>query len=186
MTPFEYLLLFALIVLGVAVNDLADSLHRLLVRKVRWDVLAPLAALVAFLKIVSQWWTWYSGARLASGLTFELFLGILTGSVLLSLLAACSLPDEIPAGELIDLRTYYASVSRQYWILFLLHWLVARAMSLVAEVSLSGRVDLVKSAYLIPPLAASLVFVRARWWHGVCLAAFAVYYLVRLFGRTLS
>jgi hypothetical protein len=100
-----------LIVLGVAVNDLAASLHRLLGGKI-WGVLAPLAAIVAFLKIVSQWWTWYSGARLASGLSFELFLGILTGSILLSLLAACSLPDEAPAGEFIDLRDHYEPSSR--------------------------------------------------------------------------
>jgi hypothetical protein len=186
MTPFEYLLLFTLIVLGVAVNDLAGSLHRLLGRKVRWGVLAPLAAVVAFLKIVSQWWTWYNGAGLANGLTFELFLGILTGSVLLSLLAACSLPDEMPAGEPIDLRAHYARVARQYWILFLLHWLVASGMSVLAEMTLSGRVDLGKSTYLIPPLAVSLLLIRARWWHGVCLASFIVYYVTQLFGRTLS
>lgn len=186
MTAFEYLLLFALIVLGVAVNDLAASLHRLLGRRVRWGLLAPLAAVVAFLKIVSQWWNWYSGARLANGLTFELFLGILTGSVLLSLLAACSLPDEAPPGQPIDLRAHYEKFARQYWTLFLLHWLVARGMSVLAEVSVSGRVDLLKSAYLIPPVAASLLFVRARWWHCACLVAFTVYYIAKLFGRTLS
>jgi hypothetical protein len=176
-------------VLGVAVNDLAASLHRLLGRKVKWDVLAPLAATVAFLKIVSQWWTWYSSARLASDLTFELFLAILTGSVLLSLLAACSLPDEMPAGEPgepVDLEAHYARVARQYWILFLLHWLVARAMSVLAELSLSGSVDLIRSTYLIPLVVVSLLFVRTRSWHGVCLAAFAIYYVVKLFGHTLS
>jgi len=186
MTPFEYLLLFALIVLGVAVNDLAVSLHRLFGRPVRWDALAPLAAVVAFLKIVSQWWTWYGGAGLASALTFELFLGILTGSVLLSLLAACALPDERPPGEAIDLKAHYARFAGQYWILFLLHWLVARGMSVLAEVSTTGTVDVIKSTYLIPPLAASLIIVRTRWWHGLCLVGFTAYYISQLLGRTLN
>ena len=185
MTPFEYLLLFALIVLGVAVNDLAVSLHRLLGRKVLWDLLAPLAGIVAFLKIVSQWWTWYGGARLADGLTFERFLAILTGSVLLSLLAACALPDAKPDQEAIDLKAHYRKVARQYWILFLLHWLVARGMNVLAEISLSGRVDVFKATYMIPPIVISLLIVRSRWWHGACLTAFAIYYVAALFGSTL-
>src|SRR5437667_5006187 len=60
MNPFEYLLLFAAIVLGLAISDLAISLHRLLnaAGRVRWGLLSPLAGIIAFLKIITQWWTW--------------------------------------------------------------------------------------------------------------------------------
>jgi len=72
MGPFEYLLILAVVVLGLALSDLAMSVHRLLAagKRVRWDWLAPLAALVAFLKIVTQWWVWFGAAGIAAHLTF--------------------------------------------------------------------------------------------------------------------
>src|SRR5436190_926509 len=115
MGPFEYLLLFAVIILGLAVSDVALSLHRLLGAgpRVRWDWLAPLAALVAFLKIVTQWWTWFRAEPLAGGLTWEMFLGVLAGAVLLFLIAAASLPDEVPGEGRIDLAAHWAGVRRR-------------------------------------------------------------------------
>jgi riboflavin transporter FmnP len=117
MSPFEYLLLFAAIILGLAIADLAMSIHRLLAAgaRVSWDWLAPLAAFVVFLKIVTQWWTWYGASRIASGLTFEMFLAVLVASILLFLLTAVSLPDDFGERS-IDLRDYYASVSRRFWL----------------------------------------------------------------------
>jgi hypothetical protein len=111
--PFEYLMMFTAVILGLAVCDLAVSIHRLVAAgaRVRWDWLAPLAALVVFLKIVSQWWTFFNAGPLAKGLTFEMFLGVLVASVLLFLLAADALPDEAPEGR-IDLRAHYESVQR--------------------------------------------------------------------------
>ena len=50
MSPFEYLLAFAAVVLGLATSDLAMSLNKLLNAgsRVRWGLLAPLAALWRF------------------------------------------------------------------------------------------------------------------------------------------
>jgi hypothetical protein len=55
MGQFEYLLILASVILGLAVSDIAVSLNRLLEVRVRWDWLAPLAAVLAFLKITAQW-----------------------------------------------------------------------------------------------------------------------------------
>jgi len=187
MGPFEYLLLFAAIILGLATTDLATSLHRLLVAgaRVRWDWLAPLAAVVAFLKIVTQWWTWFGVERIARGLTFEMFLGVLIGAVLLFLMAAAALPDETPEGP-IDLRAHYAQVSRRYWVLFALHWTWTAMVSIWAQMQIEGaRLDLRSPAYLIIPLALSLVFIRNRWWHTLCLAGLAVLYVGQFFGQPL-
>lgn len=188
MAPFEYLVLFAAIVMAIAVTDLATSLHRLLAAgpRVRWHWLAPLAALVAFLKIVTQWWTWYEGSNFAQGLTFELFLGVLAVAILLVLLAAAALPDEFGKDETMDLEVHYATVSRRYWILFALHWTLWVSLNRWGRAAVGGeRLDLLDPTYLIGPLALSLVFVRNRWWHTICLAGFVILYVARLYGRPL-
>ena len=143
MGAFEYLLLFAAVILGLAVTDLAISLHKVLSagNRVRWDLLAPLAGLVAFLKIVTQWWTWHAADRLAQGLTFEMFIGLLVGAVLLFLLAASALPDEIGKDERVDLGAHYRSVSQRYWTLFLLHWLLMNGVSVWAQMQLEGAAE---------------------------------------------
>lgn len=188
MGPFEYLLLFAAIILGLAVCDLATSLHRLLGAgaRVRWDWLAPLAALVAFLKIVTQWWSWFGVERIARGLTFEMFLGVLVGAVLLFLMAAAALPDEVREGP-VDLRAHYAQVSRRYWILFTAHWVLMAGVSIWAQMQIEGaRLSLASPVYLMIPLAISLVIVRNRWWHTICLSGLIVLYVGQLFGHPLA
>ena len=119
MRPFEYLLLFAVVILGLAVSELAINLNRLLKAKslVRWDVLAPLAALVAFLKIVTQWWVWFQAEAVANAMTFEMYLVVLIEAVLLFLLAGVTLPGEVPE-QGISLRDSYESIRQRFWLLF--------------------------------------------------------------------
>ena len=188
MAPFEYLLLFVSVIFGLAVSDLAMSLHRLLGAgpRVRWDALAPLAALVTFLKIVTQWWSWFSDASIARGLTWEMFLGVLAGAVLLFLMAAAALPDEAPADSPIDLAAHWEAVSRRYWILFLAHWLVSNAVTVWAQVSLAHARWTFGWGYLLGPLILSLILIRNRWWQGLCLAGFAILYVSQFFGRPLG
>lgn len=184
MSPFEYLLLFAAIILGLAITYLALSLHRLLGagRRVRWDWLAPLAALVAFLKIVTQWWSWYGVEGLAGGLTFEMFVLVLVASVLLFLMAATALPDEA-AAEVVDLRQHYSSVFRRFWLLFTAHWVLITGLGLWVQVAVGkAHLSLLSPVWLVLPVALSLVFIRARWWHTVALVAFACVYVPQLSG----
>jgi hypothetical protein len=187
-SPFEYLLIFAAVVLGLAVTDLAVSLHRLLSAgsRVKWDWLAPLAAAVAFLKIVIQWWIWHAAEGLARGLTFPMFIGVLVSAVLLFLLAAASLPDEIGRNETVDLRAHYAAVSRRYWILFLAHWVLLNAVSAWAQMQVEGARYAPSPLYLLGLLPLSLSVVRARWWHAFCLLGLIVLYLAQFFGQTLA
>jgi hypothetical protein len=187
-TPFEYLLLLAAIILGLAITDLAVSVHRLLAAgpRVRWDWLAPLAALVAFLKIVTQWWSWFDAQRIASGLTFEMFLTVLAAAVLLFLLAATALPDDFGEGQ-VDLRAHYATASRRYWLLFVAQWLLATAASLWAQVAVGkAHLDLVSPAWLVPLVAVSAAFTKNRWWHTAVLAGFIVVYIGQYLGHSLT
>jgi len=186
---FEYLLLFTAIILGLAVSDLAMSLHRLLGAggRVKWDWLAPLAALVAFLKIVTQWWSWHAAEQLAGAVTFEIFLMLLAAAVLLFLLAAAALPDEAPAGERIDLAAHYAAVRRRYWGLFLAQWLIGNAASAWIQVAAThARFDPWQPAYLVVLLIGSMILIRNRAWQTVGLIVFVAIYLAQSFGQRLG
>jgi len=185
---FEYLLLFLAIVLGLAVTDLCTSLNRLLGAgaKVRWDWLAPLAAIVAFLKIVTQWWSWFTAAPIAKALTFEMFVGLLVSVVLLFLLASVSLPDNLE-DEAIDLRAYYAQVSRRYWLLFAAHFALSNAVSVWIQMQVEGaRLSLSSPTYLILPGAIALAFIRNRLVHGACFIALIATYLIQFAGHGLG
>ena len=154
MGAFEYMLMLVSVVLGLAVSDLAISLHRLLGAgaRVRWDALAPLAAAVAFLKIVNQWWAWFATAQIARALTFEAFVLVLIATTMLFLLAAAAFPDEAPEGQ-IDLAQHYAKVARRYWLLFASELVLMNAIDIWAQMSIApARFDLVGT--LLSPAAA--------------------------------
>ncbi|HVI31864.1 hypothetical protein [Phenylobacterium sp.] len=185
MESFEYLLILASVVLGLAVTDLATSLHRLLAAggRVKWDWLAPLAAMVAFLKIVTQWWSWRAAASMAGGFTFEMFLGVLVATVLLFLMAAAALPDE--AGE-VDLAAHYEAVRRRFWTLFVGHWLLMNGVSVWAQMQIAhARLSPLSLVLLLGPLALTMVFVRNRWVHTAVLAGLCVVYVGQFLGRGL-
>jgi hypothetical protein len=185
---FEYLLMFASVILALAVGDVAISLNRLLQAgaKVKWDWLAPLAAAVAFIKIVTQWWSWYGAAGLAAEITFGMFVAVLVGAVLLFLMAAATLPDQVEDAG-IDLLRYYEEVHRRFWLLFAAHWIVATGVAIWIEVSLGGeRFVLDSPVYLIVPLAVVLAFWWNRWVHTACLVGLLLLYLGHPFRRVLG
>ena len=187
MGEFEYLLLFAAVVLGLAISDLAISLHRLLNRaqRVRWDGLSLMAAALAFERIVIQWWTWHAAASIVTGFTFGMFLGILVSATLLFLQAAVALPD----GETddIDLKTYYAQTFRRYWLLFAAQWLTLNIVSTWAQHSIArAHISFMSPLLLIFPAAIALAFLPNRIVQALGLGSFLIFYTVALFGQPLS
>ena len=187
MSAFEYLLLFAAVILGLAISDLAISLHRLLnaATRVRWDALPLLAAALAFERIVIQWWTWHGADRLAAGFTFGMFLVILINACLLFLMAAVALPDEVADG--LDLRAYYARTYRRYWLLFGVQWLSLNLVSIwVQHVITHARISLLSPVWLIFPITLALAFIRNRIVQAGGLAGFLVFYTVAFFGQILA
>jgi hypothetical protein len=176
------------VILGLAVSDLAISLHRLLSagERVKWGLLSPAAAFVAFLKIITQWWTWHAAESFGGKLSFEMYIGVMIGAVLLFLMAAAALP-EVEGGEArIDLSLYYPRVARRFWLLFAGHWIVATGVSTWAQMQIEGaRLTLLSPAYLIVPVALSLAFIKVRWWHAVCLAGLTALYIGQFFGQHL-
>jgi hypothetical protein len=109
------------IVLGLALAELASSFHRLMRagKRVRWDWMSPALAVLMLLETIQFWWisqAWYANAT-----DFRLieFLPRLVILLLIYLLAAAALPDEVPEKG-IDLRAYYLESSRYLWTLVLL------------------------------------------------------------------
>ena len=187
MNPFEYLLVLAAVVLGLGLSDLAVSLNRLLEagKRVTWDWLAPLAALVAFLKVVAQWWNWFDASALAKGLTFGMYLSVLGSAVLLFLLCAAALPSEIGEAQ-VDLADYFGRVRRRYWLLFAAQWGVATGVSLWAQIAIEGARFTLSPFYLILPAAMVMAFVRARWLQALAFVALIALFATELFGRSLT
>lgn len=189
MSPFEYLLTFAAVVLGLAISDLATSLNRLLHAgtRVTWGLLTPLACLVAFLKIITQWWTWYAAQSYAQAASFEMFIVVMIGAVLLFLLAATLLPDAPAGHDRIDLPAHFSRVQRRFWLLFVAHWVIMNGVAIWAEMQLQGaRLNLMSPGYLIPFAALALAFIRVRWAQAGSLVALIVIYLAQFQGQHLT
>jgi hypothetical protein len=131
MTPeiraFEYALGLFAVLIGLAVTDIANSLHRLLrrTREVRWDGLTVLAAGYALMMAVGMWFDLWSVRNVAEARRFFFYLVIMGEFFVLYLICAASLPDE-PA-ERVDLRRHYEENRRYFWglvALFQLSYLV--------------------------------------------------------------
>ena len=189
MPPFEYLLLLASVILGLAACELAIGCNRLFSvrQQIRWDWLSPLAAVLVFLKLVTQWWAWHDAVSIASGITFEMYLAVLVGAVLLFMMAAAALPSGEVSGDVLDLRVYYATTSRRFWILFTLHFLVAVGTSIWMQAALEhARLPLASPAYLIIPVGVSLTLTRNRLWHTAALVTLCAVYFLQYLGHSLS
>jgi hypothetical protein len=115
----EQALVFASIIVGVAVSDQVLSLNRLLRSEapVRWHWACPAVAFLVLLTSVQVWWS-VAGQRQES-VTIGAFLPLVGILVLLALLAAASLPDQVPS-EGINLKEYYHRTRRYLWLLFAL------------------------------------------------------------------
>ena len=106
------------IVLGLALAELGTSFHRLMRagKRVRWDWMSPALAILMLLQTVQFWWLSQSWYAQATGLRLIEFFPRLLVLLLIYLLAATVLPDEVPE-QGIDLRQFYVQTSRYFWIL---------------------------------------------------------------------
>src|SRR5580692_11151032 len=106
---------------------------------------------------------------------------MLFAAVLLFLLAADALPDEVGEGP-IDLRAHYARVQRRFWLLFAAQWFLLTAVSTWAQVAIEkAHLDLVSPAWLILPATLLLAFWKNRWWQTIGLVAFVLVYVGQYF-----
>lgn len=192
MSQSEYVLGFVAILIGVAVADMAGSLHKLLRARarVRWHWLPLAAAGLLILLMVELWWSLTSFERLPGPLTIGMFLPLLVGLIILFLLASAALPDEVPADG-VDLRAFYFGEHRYFWSLFALFLASFIVLQLANAWYFSGHDALGRALWAIRPnlmviaLALTLAYVRKPLWHQLWLAALPVILLTGMFTRQL-
>ncbi len=191
MTPFEYILPLVSVLVGLAIADLAVSFNRLLRarNRVTWDWLTLLAAFSALLSVLDMWWMFYGVQESTFYYSLLGFLPLAFQLVLLFLINAAALPDDVPE-EGINLKEFYANNSGYLWGLFTVYFasiFVTRAVSLLLEHSSIGYV-LRHTVWNLPMLVlfGSLLVIKRRWYHGMVLVAFLAVYFLRSSSRSLG
>jgi hydrogenase/urease accessory protein HupE len=193
MSPVEYVVGFVAIIVGIAIADIAASLHRLLRARsrVRWHWYPLSAAFLLILLTLELWWNLAFFERADVRVTIGMFLPWVFGLILLYLLASAALPDEVPA-EGIDLKSYYFEHQRYFWMLYagLIGFFILQRLGLVW--ALQGPAVLPRVLWNIIPnlvligLIISLAYVRKSWWHGLWLFLLPILMLAVMFDRPLT
>lgn len=171
MTITEHVTVFISIIVGIAVGDLLLSFHKLLrARKlVKWHWLPLAVALFMLLLTVNYWWLAFGLFDDAQRLTVALFLPTLAQFVLLFLLVAASLPDEVPA-EGMDLKAWYFDNARVYWTLASLSLLLDIVIDGARGIGPGGGLaDIVRvkfNSVVMLPFLLAMILVRRSWYHA--------------------
>lgn len=156
---------------GLAIADMATSLHRLLRSRsrVRWDWVSPLAALAILTELFNFWWNWRGFTGSTLGATAPYFAVL----IILFLTACVTLPDEIPDRG-IDLGRYFDENRTYFWALYacyLFAWIgIGTVRDYHAGKSLMQLLDGYGVDYGWIIIYFGMIFVRPRWISGAVLA----------------
>jgi hypothetical protein len=181
MGTFEYITALVAVVIGLAIADLAASLHRLLRhrRVVRWDWVAPLAALLVLVDLFNLWWRW----RGFTGTTMGDVAPYFGALILIYLAASVTLPDEVPADGL-DLGRYFDEIRSYFWFLYASYVALILTLMTVRRVGQGFSASQLWSVYYFdyPWLVVGfgMMFVRTRWISGAVLLVTLIWLLLGL------
>ena len=170
MDTFEYITVLVAVVIGLAIADLATSLHRLLRHRkvVRWDWVSPLAALLMLVELFNLWWQWRGFAGTTMGAVVPYFAAL----ILIFLTASITLPDEVPAKGL-DLGRYFDENRSYFWFVYSSYVAVIISLLTIRDLERGLSVsDLWSKYYFDYPwivVAYAMIFVRQRWISGAVL-----------------
>jgi hypothetical protein len=178
MTRFEYVSIFNGIIVALALENVAASFHKLFEAnaRVRWHWMAPTNAIGASVATLGWFWLqWIARDLPPVNPTVFTFLPSALSSILLYLICAAALPDEVPAAG-VDMKDWYFSSRKQFWSLvgvgavvtvFVLSWSVVRHNFAPANVRLNT--PFIIGELVVAALSASLIWTRAQWWHAVAI-----------------
>lgn len=178
MSRFEYLTTFVSIILSLGLADLLESFYRLVQcrDRVRFHWLPVTWGLMVLLLVALYFWRFYEFGQYDIWRNFFAFVFLLSGPILLFLISANALPDEMPDDEVLDLERFYFDRPRGFFLLLAAFMLQALLRALInGEPVLSGRPVLLSVALLLFPL---LAWSRSRRLHAlVTLALIAVFFV---------
>jgi hypothetical protein len=115
----EYVMVFNSIIVGLAVGDVLLSFHRLLRARarVKWFWITPVLGVLVLLLAVNMWWGSYDWIAHVQSMSMATYLPILAQFVVMFLLLAAALPDEVPSAGL-DLKEWHLANARYFWVLW--------------------------------------------------------------------
>ena len=190
MSPFDYGLGLVTILVGLALTDIAASLHRLLrqARSVRWDSRVILCVGFVIITIVGMWFEVWLVRSVKAVLSFPFYLSLFLEFIVLFLICAACLPDE--PEQSCDLGAFYERNRTYLWSLFalfqtsfFLHWIYFAGL----HMSSNGRMLLLGAWVGFPILVfVLLAIIRSRWFHYVALLALIAYRLLNYWNFTLA
>jgi hypothetical protein len=189
MSPFDYALGLVSIVVGLALADVAASLHRLLrkARLVRWDGRVLLCVAFVIITITGMWFEVWSIRSVKAVLSYPFYLSLFLEFMVLFLVCAACLPDE---DENYDLGAFYDGNSTYLWSLFalfqtsfFLHWIYFAGLRTTNHWQM-----LLVGAWVGAPLIVFLLLamIRSRWFHYTALLALIAYRLLNYWNFTLA
>lgn len=192
MDPFEYAMGLISIVVGLAVGDMATSLHKLIRhrRTIVWDARVLLAAAAMFILLFCMWYELWNIHRRPEILGWVFLLSLFVELVVAFLAASTAFPDDPGPG--FDLAAFYEDTSRSLWTIYALfqvsylgHW--------AYFVLTFGRRSAVQILAEVPPavvpLATAMLLIRwprHRWLHLVVVPALLVWTVVRYLGERIT
>ena len=190
MSPFDYALGLVSILVGLALADVAASLHRLLrqARLVRWDGRVVLCVILVIITITGMWFEVWSIRSVKAVLSYPFYLSLFLEFMVLFLVCAACLPDE--PEESCDLRAFYEGNRAYLWSLFglfqtsfFLHWIYFAGLHL----SNHWRTLLFGAWVGLPLLVfVLLAMIRSRWFHYIALLTLIAYRLCNYWNWTLA
>src|ERR1700730_3401077 len=190
MSPFDYGLGLVSILVGLALADVAASLHRLLrkARLVSWDGRVVLCVAFVIITIVGMWFEVWSVRGVKAVLSFPFYLSLFLEFMVLFLICAACLPDE--ATENYDLAAFYEKNRTYLWSLFalfqasfFLHWIYFAGLIITNRWRM-----LLFGAVVALPLVVSVLLatIRSRWFHYIALLTLIAYRLCNYWSWTLA
>ena len=190
MSPFDYALGLVSVLVGLALADVAASLHRLLrqARLVRWDGRVVLCVVLVIITITGMWFEVWSIRSVKAVLSYPFYLSLFLEFMVLFLVSAACLPDE--PGESCDLGAFYERNRTYLWSLFalfqtsfFLHWIYFAGL----RMSNHWQTLLLGTWVGVPLLVfVLLAMIRSRWFHYIGLLALIAYRLLNYWNFTLA
>ncbi|HEX8534334.1 MAG TPA: hypothetical protein VF662_09210 [Allosphingosinicella sp.] len=185
MNPFEYALGLLSVLIGLALGDVAMSMHKLVRhwRTVRWDGRVLLSALLVVVMLIRMWFSFWGIRSFGIVLYFPFYLSMFAELMILFLVAAACLPDD-PAPD-IDLGAFYEENRPALWIAFALF----QTGYALHGIYFNGPDQPLRvwAGWLVPILFFLLLaFVRTRWLHYALPLTLILWVLSEHWGRSLA
>jgi hypothetical protein len=191
MSPFEYIFALISVLVGLAIADLATSLHRLLQSRdrVQWDWLPLTAAFLAILAVLDIWWGLYGTQEATFYQSLAGFLPLAAQLFLLFLINAAALPNKVPQDG-IKLQSFYEDNSSYFWSLFAVYVFVVTvhqsSFRLMADWDFIAILTRSLPNLIILALYISLATIKNRVFHMVIVPVLLIWYVIEWSGRTLG